>query len=366
MQLNILVFPYRDSLFRKKYGPTVRDLQIIDCLRRREDVASVLVFERPISIYEIILKRWVNLEDDSIRQFSFDVLGPLKGRSWTESCYKRSGKYLELYLAGKNNIVILDFTPIAKIPAENIPHDFYWYDLIDNFKKHNRYSAREKDLVDSKYRWVDANAQLISGVSPAALSGFSNMECVVSPNGISSDPPVVIMNQEKFKYGFIGFITNKFHVDWVERLSLVDPDFGLAVFGEILDSSTKARLSIIRGVELMGPFNESNLGQIMGQFRVGLIPYREDKSHDGSPIKLYQYLQYGKPVLSSLAYEYSGVYMVVGDVNNLQSAVDDINDVLLVDGLDVSIPASVDASFFIENRVDMILQLIKSKMTGND
>ena len=54
---------------------------------------------------------------------------------------------------------------------------------------------------------------------------------------------------------------------------------------------------------MLGGFRYQNLPKICRSFKVGLLPYREDRSHDGSPLKLYEYLRYLRPVISSINYE---------------------------------------------------------------
>ena len=46
-----------------------------------------------------------------------------------------------------------------------------------------------------------------------------------------------------------------------------------------------------------------NYKQYAERLKVGLLPYRQEISHDGSPLKLYEYLRYCKPVLTSIDYE---------------------------------------------------------------
>ena len=46
-------------------------------------------------------------------------------------------------------------------------------------------------------------------------------------------------------------------------------------------------------------------------FKVGLLPYRQEIYHDGSPLKLYEYLRYCKPVLTSIDYELTDERFIV-------------------------------------------------------
>ncbi len=57
MEINLVAFCYRGSYFYEKYGPAVRDLQMLITLAQMEGV-SVTLLERPISMYERVLGKF--------------------------------------------------------------------------------------------------------------------------------------------------------------------------------------------------------------------------------------------------------------------------------------------------------------------
>tara|TARA_A100001391_G_scaffold205337_2_gene205135 strand:- start:7256 stop:8371 length:1116 start_codon:yes stop_codon:yes gene_type:complete len=314
-KFNIIAFPYRDLYFRHKYGPAVRDLQIIDALSHSPRVEKITVVNRPVSIFERISgkpKKYGMSDTDKVTvvdRTSLQMFAHLQKRKWFGYCYDEYND-LDFYEDGLLNVV-LDFTPLSLLPYQSIRHDYIWYDMIDNFTKHNRYSTAERELVGRKYELVGQFANLITGVSEASVANYNNG--VVLPNSAGASKPRRIADaygDVKYDFGFIGFITDKFDLRLIT--SLAARGYNVGIFGAFYDAGVRRKLQSISGVHIGGPFQHSEIPRIVRQFKVGLIPYLKDKLHDESPIKLYQYLLHGRPVLSSVQYEivasHIGVY----------------------------------------------------------
>lgn len=307
-RFNFLVLPYRDMYFVEKYGPAVRDTQIIAALAALDNVERVTVINRPVSLYERVINKPLpkNLSDGKIHYIdstSLDLIGPLSGRKWFSKCYTQK-KPPEFYIDGYTN-VILDFLPIGGIDYKSIRHDYVWYDFIDNFAKHNRFDTKEKALVAKKYASVLALADMITGVSPGSVEGYD--DAVVLPNSPGINPKLLVrveIDNSAADFGFIGFVTDKFDVEILRNLSA--EGYKVNIHGEFYDKAVQKSIISIPGVRVTGKFQHSDIPQLMKTFKVGLIPYRADRLHDESPLKLYQYLMHGRPVLTSIDYELVG------------------------------------------------------------
>ena len=140
--MKFIIVGYRDSYFWNDFGTSVRDLQIAEILSRNYEVIFI---NRPVSIYERILhKKKCNAVYKKyserikfIDTTSYDPFGPLKGRLWTEKCYQNIfDKVLKNHLQNRDGkkIIVIDFTPLAKLNYKKDENVYYWYDLIDNFQ----------------------------------------------------------------------------------------------------------------------------------------------------------------------------------------------------------------------------------------
>lgn len=307
--MNIIIIPYRDQYFCQKYGYIVRDLMIIKALEGSERVRRLVLVNRPVAVYERMLNKGSRRKDLFAEktkiwdQVSLDMFGPLKRRAWTETCFQRYlpaiVEFADFPDAEKN--VVLDFTPIAKIDYSIFKECIIWYDLIDNFTKHNAYSRRERVLVQEKYKIVNKSADLVTGVTEDAIKQFDNQFRYAVANGILKRNTSVSDHKVRFDFGFLGFITDKFDLDFVQRLA--EAGYSIAVHGKSYASLISKKLQSIKNVTLFGQFTGNEVEEIMASFTIGLIPYLMEKSHDGSPLKLYQYLDFGKPVIMSQSFD---------------------------------------------------------------
>jgi len=310
--MRFIVVPYRDGYFYNSFGPAVRDLQIIELLSRKFDVT---VINRPVSLYERFVKRYskgnfLNGEIEIVDNTSFDFIGPLRGRSWALFCYRRYvEKVLEKY-AGEQ-VIFVDFSPFANFEfLKEMDNIIYWHDMIDNFSIHNRFSTFEKKEVLKKYHNLQHSADFVTAVSSSALSNINIIKDKkqVLPNGIfesASESLIKNVNIDDtvFDFGFLGFITNKLDVDFINTLS---EKYSVCVWGKCFDPDVLRKLS--NNVKYFGKFKYKDILSVMSSFKVGLLPYKPELLHDESPLKMYEYFKYNKPCLASVQYELESKY----------------------------------------------------------
>jgi hypothetical protein len=318
MKINLVVLNYRGSYFFKEYGPAVRDLQMLLTLAQMDEI-SLTLLERPISIYERVLGKFFPkgiLDNYNIRvkdTTSYDLLRPLRRRLWWNHSVTNYLSKLLPELKQDNAVnVFLDFMPIGTPTLDSLDGWFYWYDFIDNFTKHNRFTKAERKAVQRKYLFVKKHAQLLTFVSKECFHNVnlgqpSRSETRVVTNKVFEDlsldnkrTELYKSSKELFDFGFIGFVTDKIDINFIKRLAR---HYTVAIYGDFYDQKVKSKLSALDNVSLLGGFHYGDLPAICDTFKVGLLPYRQEKSHDGSPLKLYEYLRYCRPVLTSIDYE---------------------------------------------------------------
>lgn len=315
-----IIVPYRDAYFVNQIGFAVRDVQMIEELRRLNLFEQIVVLNRPVSIYERLLRKkninkskWPNI--DTLDTTSYDIFGPLRKRLWLSNCYSdlishavdvinRDGRCKELF--------VIDFHPISivnKIQLNGV-RIVYWYDMIDNFYIHNRYSPDEKAAVLKKYVVVRDNYNCVTGVSYEALKQIGHRNSSLLTNGVFTSGEICSLYGKQipvYDFGFVGFVTDKFDLDIVKKL--ISKGFSVVIHGSVLDKHVGDALRSI-GAILGGVFNYSEIASRISQFKVGLLPYLLEKEHDGSPLKMYEYLKFNRPCLTSIDYEVDSRYVV--------------------------------------------------------
>lgn len=303
----IIALPYRDAYFERRFGPGVRDLMILKALARSPRVHKVLALNRTVSLFERIYRKPLPLTSDTDHEIEFldatslDVLGPLRGRAWTVHCYAVYAEKLKALLEQESNPIVLDFTPMADVISLIGESTAYWYDIIDNFKKHNRFSDKEKELVKIKWKQVASRANIITGVTRQAVAEIDGHNKFEFRNVLLEALPMQASVATPFDFGFLGFLTNKFDLEFLADLLEMGP-YTAAIFGDSFDPKVSRTLRRMHRVKVFGKFDARQVPHLMTKFRIGLINYRTQMNHDGFPLKLFQYLICGKPVIATENY----------------------------------------------------------------
>lgn len=302
----ITIVSYRKLSFAKAFGFTVRDLMFLKALDNSSSVALINWFERPNSGPEI-LKNPVGelgLSEKVVRhrRNDFSILGPLReGRGWTSSAFRLHETQLDAAvepLGRTGRSVLLDFNPFYIPPLSIVSRSFYWYDMIDTFTLHNRFTPRQIDQVRRKYEFVERYADRVTGVTQGSVAQFS--KGMVVPNRLLQsdwqvvDPEAPIPD---FDFGFLGFITDKMDLDLLHRLG--NRGYRIFMAGMAYDKATLKQLLAVPNLHYHGRFSAREAPALTRKFKIGLVPYRPEKMHNESPIKFFQYVAAGRPSLMS-------------------------------------------------------------------
>lgn len=297
----IAILPYRKIGFARVFGFTVRDLMILRLLNDLPEVESIDWFERPSLPHEFLRDRAKGVPSAGAKTtvhsgLDMMILGALRQRrAWTHQAMLCHATALDAWAdkVGKDGI-ILDFNPFHIPAAETLSKCIYWYDLIDTFTKHNRFSEQEKAAVARKYAFVKGHANLVTGVTPAAISPFDG---TVLANRLLRDGLGEAGTTPEYDLGFLGFITDKFDLESVRRLA--EAGLKILICGHAYDPAVSQELESIENLKYHGAFTASDVPKLIAKFRIGMVPYRPELSHDESPIKFFQYLAYGRPAILS-------------------------------------------------------------------
>lgn len=146
-------------------------------------------------------------------------------------------------------------------------------------------------LLEEKGRHLEACILVRNGVEFAHFSDGVPNDGSVPPELKRIPPPIL---------GYIGALG-----EWIdgEALSLLAesrPDWSLVMVGPVLDRAVAKRLSGYRNVHLLGVKPYEDLPRMLDAFAVALIPFKVNRvTCSIDPVKLYEYLAAGRPVVAS-------------------------------------------------------------------
>jgi glycosyltransferase involved in cell wall biosynthesis len=211
------------------------------------------------------------------------------------------------------------------------------YDCMDDWSGigkpsvSSRYSQRERHIL--------SRADLVFATSKALFEKCSKIarRVVRVPNGADcahfaprkdqelakirkSSPPVI---------GFIGNFGSWIDLDLVVKIAVRKPNWILRFVGPFVNNHDWQVLSRISNVELVGEVPFESLPDYVQYFDVCILPFRTDGIGPSiNPVKLYEYLATGKPVVSTNLEEVSDFANVIRIADDTEAFINLIEEAL--------------------------------------
>lgn len=185
------------------------------------------------------------------------------------------------------------------------------YDVIDHL---DVFEGRRGRLRRNHERAL-GRAEAVFAVSRPLLDAVRGRrpDAVYLPNGVDAelfagapDPSLVPAELRQAREagpvaGYVGALARWVDAELLGELARARPDWSFVLVGEPLDDSFRSLSQTApENLRLLGPRPYSHMPSILSAFDVGLIPFRlGPEGSNASPIKLYEYLAAGLPVLAT-------------------------------------------------------------------
>jgi glycosyltransferase involved in cell wall biosynthesis len=128
--------------------------------------------------------------------------------------------------------------------------------------------------------------------------------------------------------GYAGLVSSRLDLPLLAELAERRPEWSLVLVGEIAPTGCEAELARLAGlpnVTLAGLRPAAEMPGIIARWDVGLIPYRvNEETRHASPLKLYEYLAAGLPVVSAdvpAVRPFAGLIEIAGGTEETVAAV---------------------------------------------
>ena len=210
------------------------------------------------------------------------------------------------------------------------------YDCIDEFSDFSDVSEPlrvERDLTK--------RSSLVIATSKALCEKLSkiNSNCFYVPNAADfrhfhtatqiKEKPAEIKRLQYPIIGFIGAVYDWVDIDLICKLAEVHPDYSILLVGPIIFGQNK--LKRYSNIMMVGTKKYELLPQYLSFMDVCLIPFKINKlTLASNPIKLYEYLAAGKPVVSTALPEVcdnaSQVVMISKDDDFIKKVEEAVNE----------------------------------------
>ncbi|MDF1584655.1 MAG: glycosyltransferase [Methyloprofundus sp.] len=278
--------------------------------------------------------------------------------------------YLGLKGYKKDNTIFWAFPrhPYLYQAISAIPHHYLVTQIVDNNSKRDVSNDKAQEITNDYLYFVNmANFVITSSQLNYDFFKQENDNCLLIENGVSPDflaLPTALPFKVKIsrpRLGYVGFISQRTDVELMNFIAqncedcdliIAGPDAeGLLVSCNILDKEN---------VHYLGSVAQSQVPELLQSFDICLIPHKDTEySKSMSPLKLYQYLASGRPIVSTCVAGTDKFSELISLANSYESFITSIYDTLENDSIDNSqrrIDAAKNESW--ESKVNLMLACI--------
>lgn len=219
--------------------------------------------------------------------------------------------YCRLLGFKRSNTILWVFPhhPLIDKLIVNIPHKLLVTQIVDNVLNKTDISEETRALVTKQYNELPQRSDLTITSSELNFKAFKqNSDCYLVENGLDtvflSKPtarPCVSPAEKKPRIGYLGFISERTDLALLKQLALARPHYEIVIAGpdkeHLLTSSGLAALPNTITIPYV-PYAEAP--EFIRSLDVCLIPHIHSPfSQSMSPLKLFQYLASGRPIVST-------------------------------------------------------------------
>lgn len=209
--------------------------------------------------------------------------------------------------------VLWCYSPSSCDIVRRVPHQKLVYDCVD---RHSAYKGHiNTAVVDGMERDLAGGADMVFSTAVGlheTLQAY-NAEAKMIPNGAAYEVfsrvqsergslpcPDALKNLPHPIYGFVGMLQECIDYALIERLAQARPDATIFLIGRTLPGVDLEHLKRYPNIVFHGLVPQPELPAFIAQFDVCLNVFRAGAlSKDVSPLKFYEYLATGKPIVST-------------------------------------------------------------------
>ena len=225
---------------------------------------------------------------------------------------RRVARYLRKILAqrGFEKPVLWVYSPVCADLVDLVPHSALVYDCVD---RHSAYGGlMDPALVDRMELELAARCDMVFATAQPLADRLraANPRTAFIPNGADFDlfhqaaqPRPVPEDLRELAgpiLGFVGALQGCIEYGFVAEAARVRPDWQFVFIGRALPGVDLSALEALPNVRFLGLKPHGQLPDYIARFDVCLNLFApSDLSKDVSPLKFYEYLATGKPIVST-------------------------------------------------------------------
>jgi glycosyltransferase involved in cell wall biosynthesis len=274
------------------------------------------------------------------RKSGLHILKPPRGfPKWTDPrverlSYRRYGRIIARATArlGFRDAILWLYHPSYVYALDAIPHRQLVFDLVDDLTAYQGDRTCRAHVVEGQVKAVVERSDLLVVTAGTLLERYRPLARRIAriPNGFDAQKfspgaggaavPPALEHVPRPILGFVGTIFTLLDFDLLSATARAHPDKSLVLVGPVEATAEEALAGLTArpNVFHVGPQPQSSIPAFIAAFDVCLNPFAKGPVADSvSPLKVYEYLAMGRPVLSapmkSLQMEEAGSAVAFGD-----------------------------------------------------
>ncbi len=218
----------------------------------------------------------------------------------------------------RESIILWVFYPTAEFFVGRLGEKVSLYDMVDSLEiltteKDDLHKLEEKLL--QKVDFVFSNSRLLAKTKEHIRKDIKIVPCGCAVDNFLPDhqPEEIPDALKNIKPPIIGFVGNiDYRMDWnlLEYLLMNNKKYSFILLGQIIEKTDRIsgkKIPIIKSIEKLFKYpnfflfphvSKNELNDYYHYFNVGLIPYNINVVKFANPMKFYEYLAVGLPVVS--------------------------------------------------------------------
>jgi glycosyltransferase involved in cell wall biosynthesis len=214
---------------------------------------------------------------------------------------------------GFRDAILWVYRPAFLAGLDAIPHERLVFDLVDDLAAYGSDDGATGQSVEGLVTGLVRRADLLVVTAKTLLERYGPEARAVAhvANGFDGrlfapdrahEPPPALVDLPRPILGFIGTLFNFLDFDLMEDVANVHRAKSMVLVGPIEENAEEsvARLLQLPNVHYLGRQPQSTMPAYVQSFDVCLNPFRRSRVADSvNPLKVYEYLAAGKPVVST-------------------------------------------------------------------
>ncbi len=209
---------------------------------------------------------------------------------------------------GLRDPALVVYDPAAARMFSHLPSRLRLVDADFNWIDHGDLVKRGRGALERGYECIRQQADVVVRVSdrPFPLLEGPPVNEIIA-NGFDArlfrrghEEPVSLQSIPRPRAGYVGTIQGRVDLDLLTQVARLRPNVSWILLGPVWESSDVAALKALPNVFLLGAKTHDRVPAYVEALDVGLIVHRDDAlTASMDPLKLYEYLAMGIPVVST-------------------------------------------------------------------